>query len=46
MDLSHKLPAKMDFTRYTVPVEITFANGQYVYFFTMRISTEYLLIFT
>lgn len=27
MDLSHKLPAKMDFTRYTVPVEITFVNG-------------------
>ena len=28
MDLSRKLPPAVDFTRYMVPVEITFVNGQ------------------
>lgn len=28
MDLSKPLPPVVDFTRYTVPVEITFVNGQ------------------
>lgn len=28
MDLSRPLPPKVDFTRYTVPIEITFVNGQ------------------
>ena len=28
MDFSRPLPSKVDFTRYSVPVEITFVNGQ------------------